>query len=103
MAPVIRAIVCSAIAQMAILVLLVGYLFVHADNMSQKYAAMTLQSAHEYTDEQDVSTRQYIDQQNQRLYNALQVQFSNEREGMHAWIDKRIDLKLAQPPKEYKQ
>jgi len=85
MVAVIRAIVLAAIAQVAILALLIGYLFVHADNMSQVYSAIAERNAAHYTDE---TVR---DQ-----YNAVQVQLSQEREDLHNWVDRRIDLKLSQ-------
>lgn len=54
-------------------------------------------------DRANVLSRDYTDNALRLQYNQLQVQFSNEREGMHAWLDKRIDLKLSQMPKERKQ
>ena len=92
MSSVIRAIVFSAIAQVVVFASLVGYLFVHADNMSQMYSAISERNANAYTDEV------------LRLrYNQLQLERSQERESLHTWIDKRIDLKLSQLPKEHKQ
>lgn len=92
MVAVIRAIVLAAIAQVAILALLIGYLFVHADNMSQVYAAIAERNANTYT-EQVVRNQ----------YNRLQLEQSQSREDMHTWIDRRIELRLSQLPKEHKQ
>lgn len=91
MVAVIRAIVLAAIAQVAILALLNGYLFVHADNMSQVHSAIAERNAAHYTDE-------VIRDQ----YNRLQVERSQEREDLHTWVDRRVDLKLSQI-KEKKQ
>lgn len=82
---IIRAIVLAAIAQVTLLALLVGYLFHHGNEMAMKYAAMAERSAESYTD-----------QRAQGLYNEIQVQFYDERESLHAYIDRRIDLKLSQ-------
>lgn len=89
MVSVIRAIVLSAIAQVVLLATLISYLFVHTDGTAQAYALLTEQSAAHYTDE---AVR---DQ-----YNLLQVERSQEREDIHAWVDKRIDLKISQAMKE---
>lgn len=85
MVTVIRAIVLAAIAQVAILSLLVGYLFIHSDTMSQMYAAMAERNSARYTD-------QVVHDQ----YNRLQIERSQEREDMRQFVDKRIDLKLSQ-------
>lgn len=91
MVTVVRAIVLAAIAQVAILALLIGYLFVHADNMSQVYAAIAERNAAQYTD-------QLVHDQ----YNRLQLEQSQSREDMHTWVDRRIELKLSKA-KEDKQ
>jgi len=85
MVTVIRAIVLAAIAQVLILTFLVSYLFVHADNMAQVYAAIAERNSARYTDE--VVRDQY---------NRLQLEQSQSREDLHAWIDRRIDLKINQ-------
>ena len=92
MVTVIRAIVLAAIAQVAILALLIGYLFVHADNMSQVYSAIAERNAAHYTDE--VVRAQY---------NAIQLQFQDERDSLHKFINKRVDLKISQAIKEIKR
>lgn len=92
MGNVIRAIVLAAIAQVTILALLIGYSFVHADNMSQVYAAIAERNSAHYTD------TALHDQ-----YNAIQLQFQDERNSMHEFVDKRVDLKISQAIKEIKQ
>lgn len=54
-------------------------------------------------DRASVLSRDYTDNALRLQYNQLQQQFSNEREGMHDWVDKRINLRLSQLPKEHKQ
>jgi hypothetical protein len=54
-------------------------------------------------DRASVLSRDYTDNALRLQYNQLQQQFSNEREGMHDWVDKRINLRLSQLPKEQKQ
>ena len=54
-------------------------------------------------DRASVLSRDYTDNALRLQYNQLQQQFSNEREGMHDWVDKRINLRLSQLPKENKQ
>lgn len=85
MVSVIRAIVLAAIAQVMILALLIGYLFVHTDNMAKTYALLAERNANSYT------TELVRDQ-----YNQLQVEQSRERAQLHNWVDKRIDLKLSE-------
>lgn len=91
MVVVIRAIVLAAIAQVIILAVLVSYLFIHADNMSQVYAAISERNSAHYTDE--VVRDQY---------NGLQLQFQSERDSLHEYIDKRVDLKISQAIKGIK-
>lgn len=88
----IRAIVFSAIAQVAVLALLIGYLFVHTDNMANTYALMAARNANAYTD--DVVRDQY---------NRLQIERRDEREDIRAWVGRRIDLKVSQALKGIKQ
>lgn len=76
MVSVIRAIVLAAIAQVMTLALLIGYLFVHTDNM-----ANTTELVHDQ-------------------YNRLQVERSQEREDMRQFVDRRIDLKISQAMKQ---
>lgn len=54
-------------------------------------------------DRASVVSQSYTDNALRLQYNQLQQQFSNEREGMHDWVDKRINLRLSQLPKEHKQ
>jgi hypothetical protein len=53
-------------------------------------------------DRASVVSQSYTDNALRLQYNQLQQQFSNEREGMHDWVDKRINLRLSQLPKEHK-
>jgi membrane protein involved in colicin uptake len=89
MVSVIRAIVLAAIAQVMILALLIGYLFVHTDNMAKTYALLAERNANSYT------TELVHDQ-----YNRLQVERSQEREDMRRFVDRRIDLKISQAMKQ---
>lgn len=54
-------------------------------------------------DRASVLSRDYTDNALRLQYNQLQQQFSNEREGIHDWVDRRINLRLSQLPKENKQ
>lgn len=54
-------------------------------------------------DRANVISRDYTDNALRLQYNQLQQQLSREREGMHDWVDKRINLRLSQLPKEHKQ
>ena len=92
MSSVIRAIVFSAIAQVAVLALLVGYLFVHADNMSQMYATIAERNANAHTDEQVMLHN-----------NQLQLQFQAERQSLQEFVEKRVNLRISQALRENKQ
>jgi hypothetical protein len=85
MVSVIRAIVLAAIAQVMILALLIGYLFVHTDNMAKTYVLLA-----------DSYTTELVHDQ----YNRLQVERSQEREDMRRFVDRRIDLKINQAMKQ---
>lgn len=54
-------------------------------------------------DRANVISRDYTDNALRLQYNQLQQQLSSEREGMHDWVDKRINLRLSQLPKENRQ
>ncbi len=89
---IILAIGLGFLAQIVIATGLTFWLFNHNNDMALQYAQMAERNANAYTDEA------------LRLrYNQLQLERSQERESLHAWIDKRIDLKISQLPKEYKQ
>lgn len=82
---IIRAIALGAFFQVVIGAGLSIWLFNHNNDMALQYAQMAERNAAHYTDE---TVR---DQ-----YNAVQVQLSQEREDLHNWVDRRIDLKLSQ-------
>lgn len=86
MVSVVRAIVLSAIAQVALLAMLVGYLFNHT---ALQYAQIAERNANQRTVELV-----------QADYNQTQILLSQEREDIHEWVDKRIDLKIHQAMKE---
>lgn len=88
---IIRAIALGAFFQVVIGAGLSIWLFNHNNDMALQYAAMSERNANAYTDE--VVRDQY---------NRLQVERSQEREDLHTWVDRRIDLKLSQA-KEDKQ
>lgn len=89
---IILAIGLGFLAQIVIATGLTFWLFNHNNDMALQYAQMSERNANAYTDEA------------LRLrYNQLQLERSQERASLHAWIDKRIDLKLSQLPKENKQ
>lgn len=81
MKAVIQAIMFACVLQMVVSGIFTTYLFNHASAVSEQYTDTALRLQ----------------------YNQMQVQFSNEREDMRAWVDKRIDLRLSQLPKEQKQ
>ena len=86
---VIRAIALAASIQVLILGFLIGYLFVHADNMAQNYALIAERNSNAYTNE-------VVHDQ----YNTLQRERESERDSLHTYIDKRIDLKIYQALRE---
>jgi hypothetical protein len=81
MKAIIQTIMLACVLQIVVGAIFTTYLFNHVSAVSEQYTdnALRLQ------------------------YNQLQQQFSNEREGMHDWVDKRINLRLSQLPKEHKQ
>ncbi len=89
---IIRTIALGFVVQIAVATGLTFWLFNHDNDMALQYSQLAERNANAYTDEA------------LRLrYNQLQLERSQERESLHAWIDKRIDLKLSQLPKERKQ
>ncbi|MEN5241434.1 MULTISPECIES: hypothetical protein [Pseudomonas] len=89
---IILAIALGFLVQIVIATGLTLWLFNHNSDMALQYAQMAERNANAYTDEA------------LRLrYNQLQLERSQERESLHTWIDKRIDLKLSQLPKGHKQ
>ncbi|AZC94215.1 hypothetical protein C4K28_1472 [Pseudomonas chlororaphis subsp. piscium] len=92
MVSVVRAIVLSAIAQVALLAILVGYLFNHTNDTALQYAQLAERNA-------ELRAAELV-----RIeHNELQVQFSNERNSMHDYINKRVDLRISQALKEIKK
>ena len=92
MSGVIRAVIFGALLQIAVGTGLTVYLFNHTSDMALQYAQMAERSANTYADE--VVRDQY---------NKLQLEQSQSREDMHAWVDRRIDLKVSQALKGIKQ
>ncbi|WP_064120824.1 hypothetical protein [Pseudomonas fluorescens] len=89
---IIRTIALGFVVQIAVATGLTVWLFNHNNDMALQYSQLAERNANAYTDEA------------LRLrYNQLQLERSQERESLHTWIDKRIDLKLSQLPKEHKQ
>jgi hypothetical protein len=89
---IIKAILLGALLQIEVGAGLTVYLFNHTSDMALQYAQMAERSANTYTDE--VVRDQY---------NKLQLEQSQSREDMHAWVDRRIDLKVSQALKGIKQ
>ena len=54
-------------------------------------------------DRANIVSQNYTDTALRLQYNQLQVERSQEREDLHTWIDRRIELRLSQLPKERKQ
>lgn len=81
MKAVIQAIMLACVLQMVVGAIFTTYLFNHAGAVSQQYTDTALRMQ----------------------YNQLQVERSQEREDLHTWIDRRIELRLSQLPKEHKQ
>lgn len=81
MKSVIQAIMFACVLQMVVGAVFTTYLFNHASAVSEQYTDTALRLQ----------------------YNVLQVERSQEREDLHTWIDKRIELRLSQLPKEHKQ
>ncbi|THF36378.1 hypothetical protein E5170_02725 [Pseudomonas atacamensis] len=85
----------------AVLQLVAGGLF--AGYMVDKLGVIAQQQTESlkmYVDDKDVSTRLYIDQRDRDLYNAMQVQISDERTSMKAYVEKIVALRLSQQEKK---
>lgn len=82
---IIRAIALGAFIQVMVGAGLSVWLFNHNNDMALQYAQMAERNANTYTDEQVL-----------QQYNRLQLEQSQSREDMHAWVDRRIDLKISQ-------
>lgn len=54
-------------------------------------------------DRASIISQTYTDTALRNTYNQLQLERSQEREQIHDWVDRRIDLKLSQAIKETKQ
>lgn len=89
---IIRAIALGASLQIAVGCCLTAWLFNHNIDMALQNVQMAERNANAYTDE--VVRDQY---------NRLQIERSQEREDLHQYIDKRIDLKLSQALKGIRQ
>ncbi|MBN3964314.1 hypothetical protein IMW75_03315 [Pseudomonas gregormendelii] len=81
----IRAILAGAFLQILVGSGLTFYLFDHTTDMALRYAQMAERNAESYTDAAI-----------QLHYNRMQIQFSEERESMRAYVQKTIDLKISQ-------
>jgi hypothetical protein len=81
----VKAIFVAAVAQVCILSMLIGYMFVRTDDMALRYSQLAERNSAQLVRDQ---------------YNNIQVQFSQEREDLRKWVDQRIDLKLQQALKE---
>lgn len=93
--------VILTIAFAAVLQLVAGSLF--TGYMVDKLSIVMEQQSESlkvYVDDKDVSTRLYVDQQDRDLYNAMQVQFSDERSSMKAYVEKTVALRLSQQEKK---
>ena len=85
----------------AVLQLVAGGLF--AGYMVDKLGVIAQQQTESlkmYVDDKDVSKRLYIDQRDRDLYNAMQVQISDERTSMKAYVEKIVALRLSQQEKK---
>lgn len=81
MKSIIQTILFACILQMAAGAFFTTYLFKHAGAVAEQYTDTVLRLQ----------------------YNALQVERSQERENLHTWMDRRIELRLSQLPKERTQ
>lgn len=81
----IKTIVFATILQVGILASLIVFLTFHTDDIAKQYANMAEQNATAHTEM--MLTHYNTDIQNQ---------MNAEREDMHAYIDRRIDVKLIQ-------
>jgi hypothetical protein len=79
----IRAIVSATLFQVVVMTGLIVFMGNHADNITQQYARITLESAKSYTD-----------QRNLDLYNRLQQERNADRLDMQLFLEKQITLQL---------
>lgn len=84
----VKAIFVAAVAQVCILSMLIGYMFVRSDDMARTYALISERNSAQLVHDQ---------------YNAIQVQFAEERSSMKDYVENRLDLKLQQALKEYRK
>ncbi|WP_204127087.1 hypothetical protein [Pseudomonas ogarae] len=89
MKKLIRTIALGTLLQIAVGAGLTAYLFDHANDVALQYAQMAERNASAYTDT-------YTDEQVLQAYNRILRERSQEREDLHAWVDRRIELKLSQ-------
>lgn len=85
----IKAIMLGALLQITVSTGLTVYLFNHTNDAALQYAQLAERNANQRTVELV-----------QAEYNRTQILLSQEREDIHAWVDKRIDLKIHQAMKE---
>lgn len=96
MRKLIRTIALGTLLQITVGAGLTAYLFDHANDVALQYAQMTERNARAHTNT-------YTDEQVLQAYNRILRERSQEREDLHEWVDKRINLRLSQLPKEHKQ
>jgi hypothetical protein len=96
MRAVILTITFAAVLQLVAGGLFTGYMVDKLGVIAQQQT----ESLKMYVDDKDVSTRLYIDQRDRDLYNAMQVQISDERTSMKAYVEKIVALRLSQQEKK---
>lgn len=96
MKAVILTITFAAVLQLVAGSLFTGYMVDKLGVIAQQQT----ESLKMYVDDKDVSTRLYIDQRDRDLYNAMQVQISDERTSMKAYVEKIVALRLSQQEKK---
>ena len=96
MKAVILTITFAAVLQLVAGGLFTGYMVDKLGVIAQQQT----ESLKVYVDDKDVSTRLYIDQRDRDLYNAMQVQISDERTSMKAYVEKIVALRLSQQEKK---
>jgi phosphoenolpyruvate-protein kinase (PTS system EI component) len=80
---IIRCVIIACVLQIGAVVGLGGYLAIRNSNEAVYLSALAQSNAAYYTDATSL-----------RYYNKLQQELSAERDDLHQWVDKRIDLKL---------
>ncbi|WP_323168321.1 hypothetical protein [Pseudomonas atacamensis] len=96
MKAVILTITFAAVLQLVAGGLFTGYMVDKLGVIAQQQT----ESLKMYVDDKNVSTRLYIDQRDRDLYNAMQVQISDERTSMKAYVEKIVALRLSQQEKK---